>query len=323
MTSPPRAIVPAVSGMEIVPLTRGASDFATLTFPRLAPMLDTVAPPWVAAGIRVGGLPAGLALGLVREGDARLLSVSVARPLRRRGVGSALVTAWEAQAAALGATVSRAGHTGRLPGRRAFEATLARAGWAPTRPMEIWAIGETGPMVAEVGRWPSVAGRVREPNGFTFEPWREPDADDGAAISAGEAEPDFLPSMAPALCAGRVEPACSIAVRRDGALVGWVLGERAEGVALDGYRDRPAIYYRSAYLSRPLWHTGLLVGAYWHAYARQAEAFGPRSIATFRTAMPRMMALVRRRFAPISLRIDETFETTKPLFPHLQEGLLS
>lgn len=295
----------------LTPLTGAAAAFATLTFPRLGWVLDTLPAPWLAVGARVGGLPAGLALGRIEDGVAHLLSLTVAGALRRRGIGRRLATAWEMAAAAGGARLLRAGYSERLKERDALVATLGRAGWSAPRPAQVWAIGETAPMVAAVGAWPAVAARLREPGGFAFDPWRGLDETDGQALTALAAEPEFLAHMHPSVRAECIEPACSIAVRRHGALVGWVLGERADSVPLDGYGHRPAVYYRSAYLARSLWHTGVLVGAYWHAYARQTAAFGPDSLALFCTAFPRMMALVRRRFAPISLRIDETFEMTR------------
>lgn len=307
---------PAESGTPVLtPLTGGATAFAPLTFPRLGWVLDTLPAPWLAVGARLGGLPAGLALGRIEDGVGHLLSLTVTRALRRQGIGRRLAAAWETAAAAAGATRLRAGCSDRLKGRDALVATLGRAGWSAPRLAQVWAIGETAPMVAAVGAWPSVAARLREPDGFTFECWRGLDGADGPAVAALAAEPEFLAPLHPSVRAERIEPACSIAVRRRGALVGWVLGERTDRVPLDGVGHRPAVYYRSAYLARPLWHTGVLVGAYWHAYARQAAVFGPDSLALFCTGFPRMMALVRRRFAPISLRIDETFEMTRTPLP--------
>ena len=297
-----------IAGLRVAPLSGNAAAFATLGFPRLAPVLDHLEQPWVAVGATVGGLPAGLALGQIQEDGARLLSLTVARSLRNRGIGRTLAEGWGRAAAAAGATGLVTAFSDKLPERAALAATLSAAGWTAPRLTHVRAIGEAAPMVEAVGRWPSLTGRLRDPDGFSFDPWRTPDADDRAAIADLAAEPEHLPLMHPDVRAERIEPACSIAVRRRGMLVGWVLAERAESVPLDGYRDRPAIDYRSAYLARSLWHTGMLVGAYWHAYARQVAAFGPNSIAMFGTMFPRMMSLVRRRFAPISLRVDETFE---------------
>ncbi|MBP2230009.1 GNAT superfamily N-acetyltransferase [Azospirillum agricola] len=297
--------------LSLSPLSGKAGAFAPLTFPRLGWVLDALPAPWVAVGARVGGLPAGLALGMVQEGTGHLLSLTVAAPLRRRGIGRRLAAAWEEAAQAAGAGRLRAGYSERLKERAALAATLGHAGWSAPRLSQVWAIGETAPMVEAVGAWPAVAARLRDPDGFAFEPWSGVGAADAGALAALTAEPDVLPHMHPDLRAEHIEPACSVAVRRHGALVGWVIGERAASVPLDSHRDRPAILYRSAYLARPLWHTGVLVGAYWHAYARQTAAFGPRSVAMFATVFPRMMALVRRRFAPISLRVDETFEMTR------------
>ncbi|WP_142848458.1 GNAT family N-acetyltransferase [Telmatospirillum sp. J64-1] len=292
-----------------------ASLFAALGFPRLAPVLNDLAAPWIAVGAWSGETPVGLALGQMQGERGCLLSLSVTPAMRRRGIGCGLVRAWEEAARAEGASSLTTGYSNRLPARAALAATLASAGWSAPRLEQISVIGETGPMVEAVAQWSSVARSLRDPGSFTFEPWRTPDAADIAALAALAAEPDYIPQMHPDEGSAPIEEACSIAVRRDDQLLGWVIGERTDRIPLDGYRDRPAIHYRSAYLARSLWHTGLLVTAYWHAYARQAEAFGPDSIAFFFTCVPRMMALTQRRFAPIALRVDESFFSFKGVLP--------
>lgn len=307
----PHASGGMVAHIRIERLTGAAAAFASLGYPRLAPVLDMVAAPWVAVGAWCGAVPVGLALGQIQQGIGQLLSLMVVQPLRGRGIGTRLAAAWEEAAATAGVSGLRAGCSSRLAGRPALAATLARAGWSEPRLADISCIGEVGPMVAVVAQWPGVASRLRHPGDITFEPWQPLDPSGASALAGLAAEPDFVAHMHPDSWAGGIEPVCSVAVRRKGELVGWVLGERTDRVPLDGYRDRPAIHYVSAYLARSLWHTGILVAAYWHAYHRQSEWLGPHSIAFFHTPLPRMMALVRRRFAPIALCVDEAFAITK------------
>jgi hypothetical protein len=115
--------------------------------------------------------------------------------------------------------------------------------------------------------------------------------------------------MAPATYEANLDPVASVALRREGCLIGWVL---AQPVArpMPGVPDgRHSLYYASAYIDEALAATGSLVGGYYHAFSRQGAAYGMESIACLHTTMPRMQAMVRRRFGPMALRVDETFES--------------
>ena len=46
-----------IAGLRVAPLSGNAAAFATLGFPRLAPVLDRLEPPWVAVGATVGLVP--------------------------------------------------------------------------------------------------------------------------------------------------------------------------------------------------------------------------------------------------------------------------
>lgn len=306
----PSDAVPATGPVVLAPLTGDASAYASLTFPRLAPRLVALTPPWLAVGATLGGVPVGFALGHACEGEVQLLSVVVAPSLRGQGLGRRLIAAFADRAAATGARGAVIAYSSRLDAESAAALVSAAtaAGWSAPTLRELICFSETGSMVESVGRWPAVSGRLRDAKKVDFAPWHPLDDADHAAIAAMADDEGYLPHMHPDRPMAPPVPECSVAVRRDGALVGWVMAEQAPTVPLPGYRDRPAITYRSAYLRADLWHTGALVGAYWHAFDRQAALLGARSIAIYHTCLPRMMAMVRRRFGPLHLRVDEAWE---------------
>jgi hypothetical protein len=92
-----------------------------------------------------------------------------------------------------------------------------------------------------------------------------------------------------------------------------VVATPARNAMLARYADRVCRLYASANLDRGLWHTGVLVAGYYHAFARQAAAYGEDTIASYFTCLPRQMAMTRRRFAPIALQLDEILSASKSL----------
>ncbi len=305
--------ISAASQIAIELLEGDAGVFAAYGFPRLARHLSPVQGLWLAVGLRVAGLPAGLALGMVQGQKAWLLSLMVAAPLRGRGYGRQLAQAFAAGAAGRGAASVQADFSSRIAHRGALARCLAAAGFSEPELLTLATTGEAGAMLEAVNQWPSMMRRLRNPDSASFEPWRPLDAADLEAVEALSREPGFVPGMAPEADPQSFDPACSIAVRRDGQLIGWVVAEALPVITLEAYRGRKGVYYRSAYLTQPLWHTGLMVGAYRAAFEAQVNTHGPESIAAFHTSIPRMAAMVRRRFGPIALQVDEHWRTEQVL----------
>lgn len=91
--------------------------------------------PWTAAGLAAARdapgaflctAPEGFALGRAIAGEAELLTLAVAPEARRRGVGAALLAAFEAEAAARGAARAYLEVASDNP---AAQALYTRAGW--------------------------------------------------------------------------------------------------------------------------------------------------------------------------------------------------
>jgi ribosomal protein S18 acetylase RimI-like enzyme len=113
-------------------------DFAHLTFPGNRPWLERLgrASPFVALGARFLELPAGLVMAATASDglSARIVSLTVAQPFRRRGVGSALLLELERVLAQRSIHRLSAQYPAGWFGAAVFTRFLQRSGWP--RPQE-------------------------------------------------------------------------------------------------------------------------------------------------------------------------------------------
>jgi GNAT superfamily N-acetyltransferase len=290
------------------------ASFLALTFPAYWRHLERREPDVIALGARVDGLAVGLALGrmvgeTVEAGGqtAQLLSLMVARPFRCRGIGTGLVKALEAQLAARGIVGVFAYHSSRLPACAAFEGLLASERWLGPKMTELRLTGQCGLMIEAVANWPTVRNRLEHRENYLFTPWREVGGEaDAAAIDRLVRQPPCAraPLIHPEKWRDLYDPAVSIAVRRAGRLVGWVAAHLVAPAAPSSGRGKPQLYYVS-YLDEALQKTGILVSAYLNAFRLQEAAHGPESLAHYTAVERAMVAITRRRFAPIATWVDE------------------
>jgi hypothetical protein len=167
-------------------------------------------------------------------------------------------------------------------------------------------------MLEGVRAWPGVK-RLLKNTDYSFTPWVEINAVDreAAEVLCRQQPCRALSALTPQPWQEVIEPKTSLAVRRGQRLVGWVLGERtpdaAEGVA--------SIHHVAGYVDTELWHTGILVAAGCHAFARQQAEFGPDSIARFMTSVgtEAMFSFVRRRLSPLATTVHKLLVTRKRL----------
>ena len=307
MSTPPPALI-SLSG--------DARRFSAHTFAALGGKLADLQPPWAGVGAEANGEPVGLALGRTGEPAAEISSVFVKPALRRQGVGTGLLRALETALAQGGAERAFVRFSDGLPGRAAFKALLTAAGWSPPEVYAIQITGRAGAMAAQGGAWAGVARRLRAPRGFAFPPLQLEPGDD-QEIDRLMAQEGWGAHADPRWYRDVFDPHCSVAIRSrsDGRMVGWVIAQRLEGGLGPGTRDEtaPTIYYAENYLDAALWSAGLSIGAYFHAFSRQAEQYGPRSLAVYRThpGVQRMLNFTRRRFAPMAERVDTVLISRK------------
>jgi ribosomal protein S18 acetylase RimI-like enzyme len=301
---------PSLPGISIERLGESAPAFEHLTFPRYRALLGAGKRGIVAFAASSGLTPVGLVLAGHHDPkeDVRLLSLAVDAPRRRLGVGGALLRACEFALVEAGCKAMVGYHSRRLPSAPAFEATLSSCGWDAPQLCEVRCAGRCGVLADAIAAWPGVRRLLRNA-AFPFSPWSTVNPADDPAIERLSREPTCRPNMSPKSWAGYIEPRVSVAIRRHRELVGWVL------LRLDGAENEPTLHCESAYIQHELWRTGVLVAAYLHGYQAGVRHFGPQTIVRFFTGprMPGMMALTRRRFAPVSLWIDDWMVSRKTL----------
>lgn len=300
------------------PVLRGnAGLFASFTFGRVGSWLEPVPDHVIAVGLISGARPVGLALGTLLPGRTRaeLLSVAVASTERRRGLGGRLLKAWLTEAGERGADACRATYSESMPGRAAFEALLAGTGWTKPQASGLVVIGRVGKMVDEVGSWPGVSDRLATPRSYSFDPL-DLSLADIQAVERYLADPEAADMSGPFRLTDSLARDFSIAIRRDGQLVGWLLAAETRRSLLDANADGTAIRYLEAYLDPAYRQSGIMVGAYYHCYSRQMALLGRESVAVYYTShesRPRMVALSLRRFAPIAERAETIVSASRGL----------
>lgn len=193
--------------------------FLLFTAPGLRHSLlgDAWPPEWIVFGATFWGEPAGAAVAYLGNDTLRLIDLYVLPCYRLAGIGTGLLRAMEEEAKQAGAgTVSALYRPdGHSP---ALEALLGRAGWtSPTlRHWLFWTRCSSGfnswvtryrfRAPYEVVSWPDVTERERE----TI-------AERGAE---GWYPADLSPFHRPV---SDLDPVCSVGLRRDDQIVGWVL----------------------------------------------------------------------------------------------------
>ena len=300
------------------PVLRGhAGLFSSFTFGQIGRLLAPLRDDVIAVGVIVGARPVGLAVGTLPSGStqAELLSIAVAPALRRRSLGRRLLEAWQTEAHERGAAECRASYNASMSGRMALEGLLASGGWTSPRASGVVVVGRVGKMVDEVGTWPSIAGRLALPRSYAFAPL-ELSAADIEVVERYLSDPEAADMLGPIRQPEQLALDYSIAVRRDGHLVGWLLATESHRPLVEGDADVPTVRYLEAYLDPAYREGGVMVAAYYHCYSKQMALLGRDSVAVYYTSYdsrPRMVALTLRRFAPIAERVETIFGASRCL----------
>ncbi len=303
-----------MTDLRLLDLSSANPAFAPFTYPRFRGWLDRTTsvgiaqldwPQQLAVGAFVGTQAVGLALvGMNRTGPARLLSVMVAADKRREGIGSALQDAACSHAGEAGKTEIEA-HFGEHKNRSAFRGLAAAQGWSEPTLLELRLASRADWPSRMPANWERFLARLRK-QGFESTRWSDiDDADRERAFALVDEQTgvkipfkDFEDFS---------DPGISIAIRRYGELVGYVLGETQE--------DLPYHHYTTGYVSQSLQKSGWLMAAIDDVSRRQEAIYGAASVAVYETVgnNPPMINFMKTRLRPISLWMNERYIVTKPL----------
>ena len=300
-----------------------AADYGHLTYPRFRPILDQKpegVPPvdhlpgkLEAFGANLSGMPIGLVVlqhlqknKSISVPHTRILSVMVAREHRRHAIGQGLLDAAAERARALGSKQMVAQHSAQTKGRAAFEALLASDGWAAPELCEYRLAGQADWTERVAKKWRPMLERIRR-QGYSHSPWKEISKQDRqdaeAVVDAGMVHPNLGFANFEPHC----DPALSIALRYQGKLVGWVIGETPPGT---GYH-----HYTCGHVRPDLQQKGWVIAGLHDVCVLQQEFYGPTSVAVYETfgANAPMINFMKRRLAGVTLWTDERFQSTKTL----------
>lgn len=297
-----------IDDLRIAPLAAvDRAAFQGFTYPRLVMALLNPMPSWIAIGAwREGHQPVGLALGYIDDaGRAELLSVFVDRDQRSLGIGRRLVAALSDHMRQRSVSEVSARIGGSNASRLALDRMLTSLEWPSMSCVEIRVLGYAGAMAQAGGQWKGVQGLLADDD-ISYDRWGEFSAQDWETFDGLVREAKLPRASRDYLMVDGLEPKVSVVLRKNGVPIGWVVG-RHSVVPLENGRPVAAIGYSSAYVKPALARRGVLIAGFWHAFSRQADAFGPDAIAVYQTPTPRMIALSRRRFAPIALEAREVY----------------
>lgn len=296
--------------IDVLDLTRPHPDAAPLTYPRLRPWLDGVAD--TEAHIRIGAAAydgdhvVGLALASIfKNEEMRLQSIMVPAAHRRRGVGADLIKTVEAEASARDVTALSA-YFGNQKNRDGFRGLMAHCGWSAPEMLEFRLAGKADWTTRMGPDWARFLDRLKT-KGYSTSLWSEITAEDRS--DAEELLKEQREDL-PIIFAGYedfADPALSIAIRRHGKLVGFIIGQTLE--------QNDYHHYTTGYVSRPLQRAGWLLAGLDDVCSRQSVAYGPSSVAVYETPghNPRMIEFMKRRLGGVTLWMNERWSVKKVL----------
>ncbi|SNR87037.1 GNAT family N-acetyltransferase [Puniceibacterium sediminis] len=298
-------------------LTKPQPDVVHLTYPRYRWRLMCEEPPHAAQfeGLKLTDAfvacidDRAVGLALLDAGSpqhSRLLSVMVAKPIRSTGVGLQLIAAIEKAARVRGATQIEA-HFLHEPARDPFRALMRSAGWTAPVPLNFRLAGRADWTTRMGADWPRFMNRM-ESNGFSTTPWASIDAADrekADVLVAEQAGNEVIISYKG--CEDFCDEKLSIAIRKNGELVGFIHGESLQ--------QNDFHYYSTGYVSKPLQRAGWLIAGLDDVCRRQAVEYGPESLAIYETygTNTRMIDFMRRRLGPVFTWMKERHKVQKSL----------
>lgn len=278
-----------------------APAFAALTFPAYRPFLSPLAPEVMAIAAWSDGEPAALALALLDEQarHAELCSLFVRAPFRRRSLGATVLSRLEDALKDAGFQVIEGTYMTGKPSIPVLEHLLSRQAWEPPdrRMLVLRARYET------MSRAPWVE-KANLPVGFAIGRWDEITPAERDALFQSQAEtPWVAPDLWPFDFEEGSHAPTSVVLRRDGAVVGWLLTHLIGDV----------LRYTCSYVHPDLQRRARILPLYAEVMHR-AHALGiEKGMWTVPTHHPAMLAFAMRWMAPYAEACDETRGTRKVL----------
>ena len=283
-----------------------------MTFPMYRPLLRLLGTGMtdahgcrpVARIARAGGLPAGLVVAELPTADrpsAELLSVLVNADMRGLGIATALIAGIERDLMRLGSTELTAVYMAGKPGIDALERVLQKRGFSPPQLRKV--VVQATPEEVSRTDW---YRRAVLPSSCTIFPWADLPREEYEALKRSQDAAPWIPQiLEPWSCGEHVDAVSSVGLRKQGAVVGWVITHRV---------PPNLVRYTSCFVRADLQRWGLMLPL---LVASVDRLLGTGVLCTFVTTsqFPHMVAFTHRRLGPFVTYCGETRGASKALVP--------
>jgi len=273
-----------------------AAQYRSMTFPAYRRLLDfssaVVAP--IAIGTLQNAAPAGLALLLARPsaGEAELLSIFVTPRLRRSGIALELMQRTLAYCKTHRIRNISANYMSGQGSTQTLENIFNKTGW--TIPQARMLVVRCSLDSIKSAPW---LNRYALPKGYEVLPWAQVSTAEREALLVSNLEkPWIAPDLVPFNFEENYEPITSVALRFNGAIVGWCITHAVEGL----------LRFTCAFVRKDLQRLGRLLLLWDEVVARMPEAGYSVGMWTINFSSEAMVDFARKHMQPYSIYFGET-----------------
>ena len=273
-----------------------AAQYRSMTFPAYRGLLDfnsaVVAP--MAIGTLQNDAPAGLALLVASPsaGEAELLSIFVSPRLRRSGIALELMQRTLAYCKTHRIQNISASYMSGQDSTQTLENIFNKTGW--TAPQTRMLVVRCSLDSIKSAPW---LNRYALPKGYEVLPWAQVTTAEREALRVSNLEkPWIAPDLVPFDFEENYEPVTSVALRVNGAIVGWCLNHVVDGI----------LRFTCSFLRRDLQRLGRIVLLYSDSVSRMPAAGLSVGMWTIPIGHAGMVNFARKHMQPYSIFFGET-----------------
>jgi len=275
---------------------KAAAQYRSMTFPAFQGLLNfnsaDVAP--LAVGTLQNEAPAGLALLVTspNTGEAELLSIFVAPRLRRNGIALELMQRTIAYCRTQNIQKISAIYMSGQDATQTLENIFNSSGW--TAPQTRTLVVHCSLDSLKPAPW---LNRYALPDGYEVLPWSQVTTAEREALRISNLEkPWIAPELLPFDVEENYEPATSVALRVNGAIVGWCLTHAVDGL----------LRYTCAFVRKDLQRLGRLLLLWDEVVARMPQAGFTVCMFGIVISNSPMVNFARKHMQPYSIFFGET-----------------
>ena len=275
---------------------KAAAQYRSMTFPAYQGLLNfnsaDVAP--LAIGTLQNEAPAGLALLVTNPsaGEAELLSIFVSPRLRRNGIALELMQRTLEYCKTQNIQKISASYMSGQDSTQTLENIFNKTGW--TAPQTRMLVVRCSLDSIKSAPW---LNRYALPKGYEVLPWAQVTTAEREALRVSNLEkPWIAPDLVPFDFEENYKPVTSVALRVNGAIVGWCLTHAVEGM----------LRFTCAFVRKDLQRLGRLLLLWDEVVARMPHAGCTVGMWTIRLSSKSMVDFARKHMQPYSIYFGET-----------------